>query len=317
MIHSQYQTFSFAVDDRYQHFIAHAWTPRRGVLRSLSAGRVELCLPFAKKVRGQLESTKVAGVDLGLKDGMVISIYETRGEKPVEIERIFLDQKQLKGKKDEWFQPKTRELTTSNYKGKLYRLRKEARIFQSKRKRFIHPQKKHTKAYWYLRREEKKKWKQISFIHEELVNQFSTRLIAYCLFHEVGYVSFENLKWSSQSAKKEVGFYLSHWQTHWFFAQIQERVERMALEYGLTFFRVSARNSSKNCNRCSKKGNRTGKTFTCPHCGWKGDADLNAARNIAFRGIKYYQKLSNQKLYALDLGSRETDFSVPTSNPPV
>ncbi len=31
-------------------------------------------------------------------------------------------------------------------------------------------------------------------------------------------------------------------------------------------------------------GERSGKRFRCPDCGWSGDADLNGARNIALLG---------------------------------
>ena len=312
-------------DERYQDLINAGWTPRRGVLR-LSKGKIILCLPLTKEVPDELKSTLVCGVDLGLKDGMVVSVYETDvPEEPIEVKRIFIDQKQLAGKKDEWFLPPVREVKPFNFKAKLFNLRYQARKLQSERMKFDQPRKHNTRAYWYLRREEKKKWQQISAIHKELVNQFATRLVAYCKHFEIGFIAFEDLKWSKHSLKSKVGPYLAHWQTHWFFSQIQQKSEEIAVQHGIVVKKVNAKDTSKKCHKCGKIGKRERKTFSCTikKCAWKGDADLNAARNIALRGIKkYYQHLKElakkqedklQKLHASEDGSRETEQSVTTN----
>ena len=43
----------------------------------------------------------------------------------------------------------------------------------------------------------------------------------------------------------------------------------------------------KMCHRCLHLGSRTGKRFACtnPSCGWTGDADFNAAKNIRILGL--------------------------------
>ena len=190
---------------------------------------------------------------------------------------------------------------------------------------FDHPKKHNTKAYWYLRREEKKRWEEIRGIHRELVNQFATRLVAYCKYFEVGFISFEDLRWSTHSLKSKVGRYLAHWQVHWFFSQIQQKTEEIAALHGIIVRKVNAKNTSKKCHKCDKLGKREGKTFSCvdKECAWKGDSDLNAARNIAQRGIKRYrqhlkylekkEKDKLQKLHASEDGSRKTEQSVAIS----
>ena len=88
------------------------------------------------------------------------------------------------------------------------------------------------------------------------------------------------------------GRYLSHWQIHWFFAQIQERTEEIASYHGIKVKTVNASNTSQNCHKCGKKGDRVQKQFTCKNkkCKWKGDSDLNAARNVCIRGIPKFLK---------------------------
>jgi hypothetical protein len=52
---------------------------------------------------------------------------------------------------------------------------------------------------------------------------------------------------------------------------------------------VSAFGSSaffKTCHRCGQLGHRDALLFSCPTCGFEGDADCNAALNIAARGVQ-------------------------------
>ncbi|MFX1297074.1 MAG: zinc ribbon domain-containing protein [Promethearchaeota archaeon] len=44
---------------------------------------------------------------------------------------------------------------------------------------------------------------------------------------------------------------------------------------------VDPRHTSTRCSRCGERGTRYKKQFTCPHCGFQANADLNAARNIS------------------------------------
>ncbi|MFX1294141.1 MAG: zinc ribbon domain-containing protein [Promethearchaeota archaeon] len=67
---------------------------------------------------------------------------------------------------------------------------------------------------------------------------------------------------------------------HWFFAQIQDHLAKMATRVGIAVEWVDPRHTSTRCSRCGELGTRYKKQFTCPHCGFQLDADLNAARNI-------------------------------------
>jgi putative transposase len=70
----------------------------------------------------------------------------------------------------------------------------------------------------------------------------------------------------------------------WAFYQLREFVIYKALAAGIPAILVEPAYTSKTCHQCHHIGNRNGKEFSCPSCGWSGDADFNGARNIADLG---------------------------------
>lgn len=70
----------------------------------------------------------------------------------------------------------------------------------------------------------------------------------------------------------------------WAFYQLKELVSYKALAAGIPVILVGPAYTSKTCHHCHHIGNRNGKEFSCPSCGWSGDADFNGARNIADLG---------------------------------
>ena len=100
--------------------------------------------------------------------------------------------------------------------------------------------------------------------------------------HSVFSRRFEDLSWSSHSAKRESGAWLASWQVHWFFSEVQERATRLARLAGIAVELVDAKGTSKRCSSCGAIGIRDGKTFTCTNggCGMKVDSDLNGSRNV-------------------------------------
>ncbi|MFX1296278.1 MAG: zinc ribbon domain-containing protein [Promethearchaeota archaeon] len=71
------------------------------------------------------------------------------------------------------------------------------------------------------------------------------------------------------------------WQVHWFFAQVQDHLTEMAMRVGIYVEWVDPRHTSTRCSRCGERGTRYKKQFTCAHCGFQANDDLNAARNIS------------------------------------
>jgi transposase len=124
-------------------------------------------------------------------------------------------------------------------------------------------------------------------LHEEMARQVATRLVAACKYYHVQVLRFEDLSWSHHSAKRVSGAWLSAWQVHWFFSQVQARAALLARLAGIAVELVDARGTSKRCSACNTTGIRKGKTFSCTNDGCKKvvDSDLNAARNVRIAPI--------------------------------
>ena len=76
----------------------------------------------------------------------------------------------------------------------------------------------------------------------------------------------------------------------WAFYQLRQFLTYKVIKYGVKLLIVDPRYTSQTCHSCNHihpvKGEsyRSGKSFTCGHCGWCGDADLNGAKNISALG---------------------------------
>lgn len=77
-------------------------------------------------------------------------------------------------------------------------------------------------------------------------------------------------------------------QQGWPFASSQAKVRHVASRRGIKVVAVNARNTSRACSRCghTDKANRpTQSDFRCLSCGYRQNADLNAAHNIRLRHV--------------------------------
>jgi putative transposase len=70
----------------------------------------------------------------------------------------------------------------------------------------------------------------------------------------------------------------------WSFAELQWMIDYKALRAGIEVVYVDPRYTSQTCSRCLHLGLRPDQSnFHCPHCGYRINADLNAAKSIALR----------------------------------
>ena len=76
----------------------------------------------------------------------------------------------------------------------------------------------------------------------------------------------------------------------WAFYQLRTFLDYKALGAGIEVIKVNPAYTSQTCHKClhihpvKGKSYRSGKTFNCGHCSWKGDADFNGANVIKLLG---------------------------------
>lgn len=81
----------------------------------------------------------------------------------------------------------------------------------------------------------------------------------------------------------------------WAFYQLRQFLDYKALGAGVEVIKVNPAYTSQTCHKClhihpaKGKSYRSGKTFNCGHCSWKGDADLNGANIIKALGLSVNQ----------------------------
>ena len=119
-----------------------------------------------------------------------------------------------------------------------------------------------------------------SNIQRELNHRLSRKLVDYARANRCG-IKLEELEGIRQRAKQAKSFKYS--LNSWAYFQLQTFVEYKAQLAGVPVVYVAPQYTSKMCHKCGQMGNRNGKKFKCPHCGYASHADSNAAWNIAYR----------------------------------
>ena len=273
---------------------------------TLKDRKLLLHLPFQQKIEKKEHSkpsssknangVKVGmGIDLGLKHLATISIWDEENKK--EVARYFLSPKELldmvfdgtKGRfrYQDSLQGDENVRYHSNIKSTLIRLRQQISELQRRKNEYekrclernITNYKKQLK--WnVIRRQLSQCWARVHRINLQLVNHLNNCITKIARFWNVSTIKVEDLRFSTHSRKRDAGLFIAFWQVHWFHSQTQQAIKLQSTLHDIRFKKVPARNTSKRCSCCGMLGNRSGKQFTCPHCGLSLDADLNAARNI-------------------------------------
>lgn len=82
---------------------------------------------------------------------------------------------------------------------------------------------------------------------------------------------------------------------NWAFYQFRMFLTYKCVLYGVKLVLVNPAYTSQTCHNCLHihptpgQSYRQGKNYHCKHCGWKGDADYNGAKNIAALGLSVNQ----------------------------
>ncbi|MFA4646201.1 transposase [Pyrococcus kukulkanii] len=102
-------------------------------------------------------------------------------------------------------------------------------------------------------------------------------------------IVLENLKGlKSQRRPKPLRKILHRWS----YADLISKIVYKAKLYGVPVIFVSPRGTSKTCSNCGYyvRAFKDERVFRCPKCGFIADRDLNAARNIAKKGLEELRK---------------------------
>ncbi len=75
---------------------------------------------------------------------------------------------------------------------------------------------------------------------------------------------------------------MNYWIGNWSFHQLQSFIQYKAERKGINVVKVRPNYTSKLCSKCGELASRNCGFFSCSHCGFSLNADLNAARNIAY-----------------------------------
>ena len=74
----------------------------------------------------------------------------------------------------------------------------------------------------------------------------------------------------------------------WSYAELQRQIEHKARWLGLPVVYVHPHGTSSRCSICGQKMKpEENRTLRCPSCGYVVDRDVNAARNILARGVRF------------------------------
>ncbi len=138
--------------------------------------------------------------------------------------------------------------------------------------------------YFYLRRQSKtgKGWKQREYdkVRDQL-HKATTEIADYAAENRL-IVSVGDLGGIQKQDRGRTMNRKLHRFPHYSFRQM---LKYKCRERGVRYIEVSEAYTSQTCSRCGKKGDRNRGIFTCPHCGYEVNSDVNGAVNIAKRAL--------------------------------
>ncbi len=117
-------------------------------------------------------------------------------------------------------------------------------------------------------------------ISKEIVSKFNGNKIV-----------MENLRGIRKTSR---GKRMNYWISNWSFFQLQNFIQYKAERNGIEIIKVKPNYTSRICSRCGQLGSRSSCLFSCSHCNYSLDADLNASLNLASPMLEKRQAAVNQ-----------------------
>jgi len=303
-----YKSFEFhLIPQNKDNYNNYPWEYAMNPLIHLEGDRLKLKVPFEPHLDSwEKKPDIVMGIDLGIIDWATLSIWDfSAKDDSKEIGRYFIDDNVLSNKKFAEghfiYQNKVAAgVKKSSMKQKLCNLRlteiKKLQRLKKKREKLLKRRgiKEIFEDYKYRQYSKllSQCWTKVHRINRQIVQKIQHIIMEIAEYHHVGMINVENLRWVRPKQRKKSGAFLSFYQVHWLHSQIQRALQENSKLHHVTFNRINAKNTSQKCSKCGNMGERpaidrntnqkTYKLFYCPDCNLTLDADLNAARNIAF-----------------------------------
>jgi len=125
------------------------------------------------------------------------------------------------------------------------------------------------------------KRKHSHLIIKELINRELKKID----FSKIRILVVERLKDVKKNKRGVFTHHANRLLSHWAYRHALSRLAMLCEENRVQIAEVEPRGTSKACARCGSRGIRRDERFVCKRCGWKVDADYNAALNIRDRFI--------------------------------
>src|SRR5699024_11094293 len=111
-------------------------------------------------------------------------------------------------------------------------------------------------------------------------HKYSRYIVDMAIKHGAGVIQMEDLTGINGRDK-----FLKNWAYY----DLQEKIEYKAKYAGIKVVKISPKYTSQRCSNCgyiAEGSRRTQEEFNCHQCGYKANADFNAAKNIAIPDIE-------------------------------
>lgn len=212
----------------------------------------------------ELNNNRILGIDLGIVNVATMQIYDAEKNK---YDWLKYNQCVLDGKELIHFRQKIEARKRS--------LQKQSKVAGSGRVGHGY----NTRMKPLLTSNDK-----IAKFRDTYNHKVSKYIVEFALKNECGVIQMENL-----AGFKGEGCNLLE---NWSYYDLQNKIQYKAKEYGIETVFINPKCTSQRCHVCGNidKNNRDIKKnqakFKCTKCGYEGNADINAARNISIQHIE-------------------------------
>jgi IS605 OrfB family transposase len=150
------------------------------------------------------------------------------------------------------------------------------------------------------------------------LHELTSRLLD-ILAHQHAALALEDLTRMARPRRRGKGKARRHWVSpktrrrlsSWPRRELHRQLEYKAVDRGIPVYWVNPWRTSITCPRCgeiTRPRSRVGPTFTCAHCGWKMDRQLNAGLNVGRTALREIPELGGLQL---DLDALSNDAMMP------